>query len=107
MSRYRHYNPLKHGLVTRALDWSYSTFHRYVRRGILPTDWAVNPGEVIGDAGEEPPCAMRTLRLLRELELREAPIPFFILVVFIRDRPNETLQRIFADRRHRRTGLFR
>ena len=45
-------------------DWPYSTFHRYVRRGILPTDWAVEPGEVIGDAGEEPPCAMRTLRWL-------------------------------------------
>jgi putative transposase len=49
---YIHYNPVKHGLVTRAVDWPYSTFHRYVRRGIFPTDWAVDPGEVIGDAGE-------------------------------------------------------
>ena len=31
-----------------------------VKRGIVPTDWPVDPGEVIGDAGEEPPCAMRT-----------------------------------------------
>jgi len=49
---YVHYNPVKHGLVTRAVDWPYSTFHRYMRRGIFPTDWAVDPGEVIGDAGE-------------------------------------------------------
>jgi putative transposase len=48
-----HYNPVKHGLVTRAVDWPYSTFHRHVKRGpILPTDWAVDPGEVIGDARE-------------------------------------------------------
>src|SRR3990172_9413720 len=49
---YVHYNPVKHGLVTRAVDWPYSTFHRYVRRGILPTDWVGDPGAVIGD-GEE------------------------------------------------------
>ncbi len=49
---YIHYNPVKHGLVTRAVDWPYSTVHRYVGRGILPNDWAVDPGEVIGDTGE-------------------------------------------------------
>jgi putative transposase len=37
---YIHYNPLKHGLVTRVRDWPYSSFHLYVRRGILPEDWA-------------------------------------------------------------------
>ncbi len=49
---YIHYNPVRHGLVTRAVDWPYSTFHRFVGRGILPNDWAVDPGEVTGDAGE-------------------------------------------------------
>ena len=49
---YIHYNPVKHGLAARAADWPYSTFHRYVKRGILPADWAADPGEVIGDAGE-------------------------------------------------------
>jgi putative transposase len=49
---YIHYNPVKHGLVTHAGDLPYTTFHRYVKRGILATDWAVDPGEVIGDAGE-------------------------------------------------------
>ena len=36
---YIHYNPVKHGLVSRARDWPYSSFHRYVRQGLLPADW--------------------------------------------------------------------
>lgn len=30
---YIHWNPVKHGLVGRACEWPYSTFHRYVREG--------------------------------------------------------------------------
>ena len=37
---YIHYNPVKHGLVTRVADWPCSSFHRYVAQGILPGDWA-------------------------------------------------------------------
>ena len=37
---YIHYNPVKHGLVDRPLDWKYSSFHRYVRNGIYMADWA-------------------------------------------------------------------
>ena len=37
---YIHYNPIKHGLVSRASDWPHSSFHRYVREGQLPPDWA-------------------------------------------------------------------
>jgi len=37
---YIHYNPVKHGYVERVQDWPYSTFHRYVDRGIYPIDWA-------------------------------------------------------------------
>lgn len=37
---YVHANPLKHGLVTRIADWPHSTFHRYVRDGLLPVDWS-------------------------------------------------------------------
>ena len=36
---YIHFNPVKHGLVTRVRDWPYSTFHRYVERGVLAPDW--------------------------------------------------------------------
>ena len=42
---YIHFNPVKHARVQRVRDWPYSSFHRYVREGILPDDWA-------GDAGE-------------------------------------------------------
>jgi putative transposase len=43
---YIHFNPVKHQLVTRVRDWLHSSFHLYVRRGILPADWAdeVNEG---------------------------------------------------------------
>jgi putative transposase len=37
---YIHFNPVKHALVTRVSDWPYSSFHRYVREGALPEDWA-------------------------------------------------------------------
>jgi putative transposase len=36
---YIHFNPVKHGLVSRVCDWPHSSFHRYVRQGILPEDW--------------------------------------------------------------------
>jgi putative transposase len=37
---YIHFNPVKHGLVARVGDWPHSSFHRYVRQGLLPEDWA-------------------------------------------------------------------
>jgi len=37
---YIHFNPVKHGHVLRVRDWPYSSFHRVVRLGILPEDWA-------------------------------------------------------------------
>ena len=37
---YIHFNPVKHELVTRVRDWPHSSFHRYVRLGLLPRDWA-------------------------------------------------------------------
>ncbi|MCC6301766.1 MAG: transposase [Gammaproteobacteria bacterium] len=37
---YVHYNPVKHGWVRRVDQWPYSTFHRYVRNGAYPKDWA-------------------------------------------------------------------
>jgi len=43
---YIHVNPLKHGYVTLVQDWPYSTFHRYVRDGILPLDWCGNTGDL-------------------------------------------------------------
>lgn len=37
---YIHFNPVKHGYVQQATNWPYSTFHRYVREGLYPQDWA-------------------------------------------------------------------
>ncbi|MDH5631240.1 MAG: transposase [Gammaproteobacteria bacterium] len=39
---YIHYNPVKHGYVTNAIDWKYSTIHRYVDCNLLPKNWAEN-----------------------------------------------------------------
>lgn len=40
---YVHVNPLKHGLVTRVIDWPWSSFHRYVTLGEYTPDWGVDP----------------------------------------------------------------
>jgi len=40
---YIHYNPVKHGLVSRVRDWPYSSFHRWVKEGIYPERWACGP----------------------------------------------------------------
>jgi putative transposase len=36
---YIHWNPKKHGNVTRVRDWPYSTFHRFVEQGEYEIDW--------------------------------------------------------------------
>ena len=41
---YVHINPVKHGLAPRVADWPHSSFHRYVREGMLPIDWAEDVG---------------------------------------------------------------
>jgi putative transposase len=40
---YIHFNPVKHGWAQRPGDWPYSSFHRFVRDGVLPADWAGSP----------------------------------------------------------------
>jgi putative transposase len=49
---YIHINPVKHRLVTRVSDWPYSSFHRMVKLGVYPGDWAgdiSNDGEAFGE----------------------------------------------------------
>ena len=47
---YCYINPVKHGWVSRVQDWPYSTFHRDVRKGEYPANWA---GEILDfSAGE-------------------------------------------------------
>ena len=45
---YVHVNLLKHGHVRRVADWPYSTFHRYVARGIYPVDWCGDVHSKVG-----------------------------------------------------------
>jgi putative transposase len=49
---YIHYNPVKHGLVRRVSDWPHSSFHRYVRLGVLPQDWGGEARQYLGNFGE-------------------------------------------------------
>ncbi|WP_283147693.1 REP-associated tyrosine transposase [Silvimonas soli] len=38
---YLHWNPMKHGLITRILDWPWSSFHRYMQQGVYSADWCI------------------------------------------------------------------
>ena len=48
---YIHYNPVKHGLVSRVQDWPHSSFHAYVSRGLLPLNW-VGGEDTLEEVGE-------------------------------------------------------
>ena len=49
---YIHFNPVKHGHVTRVADWPHSSFHRFVERGLLTADWGGDLKEIEGSFGE-------------------------------------------------------
>ncbi len=49
---YIHFNPVKHGLVSRVCDWPHSSFHRYVASGMLAMDWGGDVSAVTGSFGE-------------------------------------------------------
>ncbi|MDJ1008843.1 MAG: transposase [Paracoccaceae bacterium] len=43
-------NPVKHGVVARAVEWPYSSIHRDIRRGLVAPEWV--GGDVDGNFGE-------------------------------------------------------
>jgi putative transposase len=45
---YVHYNPVKHGYVNSVNNWVHSSFHEYVRSGLLPEDWSGAVNEIVG-----------------------------------------------------------
>lgn len=49
---YLHYNPVRHLLVKRTIDWLHSTFHRYVKQGVYPEDWCEAIEPIEGEFGE-------------------------------------------------------
>ena len=42
---YIHYNPVKHDLATAPKDWSWSSFHDFVKKGVYDVNWGA--GEII------------------------------------------------------------
>jgi putative transposase len=48
---YIHFNPVKHGHALRPVDWLHSSFHRYVRDGVIQDEWAASVD--IDVAGED------------------------------------------------------
>ncbi len=36
---YIHFNPIKHGLVNKLIDWPWSSYHDYVNNGYYDMDW--------------------------------------------------------------------
>ena len=49
---YIHFNPVRHGYARHVADWPYSAFHRFVRQGLLPSDWGGNGDSDTGHFGE-------------------------------------------------------
>ena len=49
---YIHFNPAKHGHVTRVRGWPYSSFHRMVKLGVYPNDWGGDAADPEGGFGE-------------------------------------------------------
>jgi putative transposase len=49
---YIHFNPVKHGYVTRVADWPHSSFHRHVELGLLAADWGGDMRDIEGTFGE-------------------------------------------------------
>ena len=59
---YVHFNPVKHGLVRCVADWPYSTFHRLVKAGVYPLDWAGGAADALGYDDDMRRNALRLLR---------------------------------------------
>ncbi|CEG55571.1 REP-associated tyrosine transposase [Legionella fallonii] len=50
---YIHYNPVKHGVALRPVDWPYSSIHRYIRNELISPDWGSNPINLSDKIGHE------------------------------------------------------
>lgn len=84
---YCYWNPVKHGYVQRVADWPYSTFHRDVKLGMFPLDWAVVmirylPSWVVANrkykkakGAHGAPCAIWPVLFSRHLVYQESAHP--------------------------------
>jgi putative transposase len=49
---YIHYNPLKHGWVTRPANCTHSTLHGYIKRGMAASNWGGKVSDEVDGYGE-------------------------------------------------------
>ncbi len=49
---YIHYNPVKHAYVQQAVDWPFSSIHRFINKGILSRDWGSAAVDETDEFGE-------------------------------------------------------
>lgn len=49
---YVHFNPVKHGFAASVKDWPFSSFHRFVRDGLLSPDWGGTGKTLVMSFGE-------------------------------------------------------
>lgn len=49
---YIHYNPVKHGHVTAAVDWPYSTIHQHIEQGMMDAGWGYGQADDGAEFGE-------------------------------------------------------
>lgn len=50
---YVHFNPVKHGYVSRPADWPYSSFNRFVRLGWYQRGWGKVQPDLIANMNPE------------------------------------------------------
>lgn len=50
---YIHFNPVKHGYVSKASDWAHSSIHRYIKKGLYDVNWGFIEESAGVDMGEQ------------------------------------------------------
>ena len=49
---YIHFYPVRHGYVSRVVDWPHSSFHRFAMAGMVPENWVTDLDGATLDFGE-------------------------------------------------------
>ena len=47
---YIHYNPVKHGYVSKPNEWQYSSIHQFIEKRIIEANWSND--DIEGEYGE-------------------------------------------------------
>jgi putative transposase len=60
---YLHFNPVKHRLVSRAIEWPWSSLAQWVARGAYPPDWGEATAHNLGAFAQRPFLSNRATQL--------------------------------------------